>query len=190
MPPKDARCPYCYKALSSAKAVRMHVSATLTCKETWEKEFRQKSASQSLPLPWKKPEQESSSFTLTLSDGPTDDELEAFADNFHVGRTPEPECEAVDEVVTRRSPGPNNIEAEVQHLRFSEPYPRAVGNPISFQKMCFERQRKEEMMNGKRPWEPFSSQEDWELARWLINNVNQRAIDKYLKLPIVSYFDV
>ena len=50
-----------------------------------------------------------------------------------------------------------------------------------------QKQREEERKIGKLPWEPFSSQDEWELARWLINHVNQKGTDTYLKLPIVSY---
>ena len=82
--------------------------------------------------------------------------------------------------------GPNDFEAEVQGHRFSEPYPRSIANPIGYQMTRFEMLREEAKTNGKQPWEPFSSQDEWELARWLINNVNQKATDKYLKLPMVS----
>ena len=124
-----------------------------------------------------------------ISTSPTDDAMETFADNFNFPNAPAaPLHEAIgeDARVTRLPSAPNNFEAEVEGLRFSEPYPRSIANPIVFQKTRFEKQREEEKMNGKPPWEPFSSQDEWELARWLIDNVNQKATDKYLKLPMVS----
>ncbi|KAJ7024230.1 hypothetical protein C8F04DRAFT_913419, partial [Mycena alexandri] len=33
---------------------------------------------------------------------------------------------------------------------------------------------------------PFRDEEEWDLARWLMKNVNQTGTDEYLKLPIVS----
>jgi hypothetical protein len=39
---------------------------------------------------------------------------------------------------------------------------------------------------GENEWAPFTSQEEWDLAWWLMNNVGQNSIDEYLKLPIVK----
>lgn len=37
------------------------------------------------------------------------------------------------------------------------------------------------------PWAPFESEEEWELARWLLRSgLSQAEIDRYLKLDIVS----
>jgi hypothetical protein len=40
-------------------------------------------------------------------------------------------------------------------------------------------------MDGK-PWAPFKDMEEWERAQFLIKELTQTAVDKYLKLPIVS----
>ena len=32
----------------------------------------------------------------------------------------------------------------------------------------------------------FADRSEWELANWLAKNMNQQAMDKFLKLPIVS----
>jgi hypothetical protein len=112
--------------------------------------------------------------------------MDTIADNFILPSTPATPApaEATGEDVTRLSSGPNNFEVEVRGLRFSEQYPRSIANPIGFQKTRFEKER--EKSNRKQPWEPFSSKDEWELARWLIKYVNQKGTDKYLKLPIVS----
>ncbi|KAG1843935.1 Zn-finger domain-containing protein [Suillus subalutaceus] len=39
--------------------------------------------------------------------------------------------------------------------------------------------------NGESVWGPFNDEEEWELARWLIQNVGQNQTDEFLKLPIV-----
>ena len=187
MPPKNARCPYCSKALPSQNAVRLHVAATLSCNETWKKQFSLKTAIPSQQLPLKTVDENSSSAPWNLSNSPTDDEIETIAENFNLPSTPSTPPEAIHEDITSLvSSGPNDFEAEVQGHRFSEPYPRSIANPIGYQTTRFEMLREEAKTNGKQPWEPFSSQDEWELARWLINNVNQKATDKYLKLPMVS----
>lgn len=33
---------------------------------------------------------------------------------------------------------------------------------------------------------PFNSQDEWELAQWLLRNVGHNATEDFLKLPIVS----
>jgi hypothetical protein len=181
MPPKNSRCPYCFKALPSQNAVRLHVSASLSCNETWKKQFGQKSTKPARHLPSSLKTHDDSS-PWSFSNSPTDDEMEIIADHFYLPSTPNNPPEAIDEVVT----GPNNLEVEVRGLRFSEQYPRSIANPTGFQKTRFEKQHEEEETNGREPWEPYSSKDEWELARWLINNVNQKGTDKYLKLPIVS----
>lgn len=189
MPPKNARCPYCSKALPSQNAVRLHVSATLSCNKTWKKQFNQKNAkpSQHLPLKPLTHDENSSLTPWSRSNSPTgDDEMDTIADNFNIPSPPTAPLEAIGEDVTILSSRPNNFEGEVHGLRFSEQYPRPIANPIGFQKTRFEKQCEEDKTNGKQRWEPFSSQDEWELARWLIDNVNQKATDKYLKLPMVS----
>ena len=39
---------------------------------------------------------------------------------------------------------------------------------------------------GQGKYSPFADREEWELADWLVKNVNQRATDEFLKLSIVS----
>lgn len=44
-----------------------------------------------------------------------------------------------------------------------------------------------ESRTAELPWAPFGSQEEWELARWLLTSgLTQGEIDKFLKLDIVS----
>lgn len=190
MPPKNARCPYCSKSLPSQNAVRLHVSATPSCNETWKKQFSQPIAKPLQHLPSKPAVENSSSSSCNLQHPPTDDEMDTFADNFDLPSTSAAPSEAIGEDVAGLSSGPNNFEVEVQGHRFIEQYPRSIANPIGCQKTRFEQQCDEEKTNGKLPWEPFSSQDEWELARWLINNVNQKATEKYLKLPIVSSIEL
>ena len=52
----------------------------------------------------------------------------------------------------------------------------------------FETVQEEQKKTGDNPWAPFTDEEEWELAHWLITNVGQNATDKYLKLPIVNVF--
>ncbi|KIJ90638.1 hypothetical protein K443DRAFT_36586, partial [Laccaria amethystina LaAM-08-1] len=49
----------------------------------------------------------------------------------------------------------------------------------------FETLLEQQTADGKQPWEPFASKEEWQLVTWLMANVGQNSTDEYLKLPIV-----
>ncbi|KAF8885298.1 hypothetical protein BD779DRAFT_1611957 [Infundibulicybe gibba] len=43
-----------------------------------------------------------------------------------------------------------------------------------------------QIRNGTNQWDPFASQEEWELAVWLMKNVGQTSTDEFLKLPVMN----
>ena len=47
---------------------------------------------------------------------------------------------------------------------------------------CIDDNQKRE---GGSRWGPFEDEDKWQLADWLIQNVSQRQMDNFLKLPIV-----
>ena len=50
----------------------------------------------------------------------------------------------------------------------------------------FERMQASQEASRGGTYAPFVDEREWELAEWLIRNVNQCATDEFLKLPIVS----
>ena len=70
--------------------------------------------------------------------------------------------------------------------RFIESYPGDAGQGMRKSKTCFEEWLAIQEAEGKKPWEPFASEQEWDLTRWLIKNVGQKSTDEFLKLPIVS----
>ena len=63
-----------------------------------------------------------------------------------------------------------------------EPRPKPPGTSSSF-----ERYQEGQQTSGNKPWEPFSSIEDWDYARWIMNSgLSQREIDRMLSLDLVS----
>lgn len=51
----------------------------------------------------------------------------------------------------------------------------------------FERLQASQQASGREPWAPFSSIEDWDYARWIMNSgLSQRQIDAMLGLDMVS----
>jgi hypothetical protein len=67
--------------------------------------------------------------------------------------------------------------------RYVNPYPHLAGAAKSKANPKFECIHKE---RGGDVWAPFGDQDEWELARWLAQNVGQKQTDDFLKLPIVS----
>ncbi|KAG1850657.1 hypothetical protein F4604DRAFT_1592754 [Suillus subluteus] len=47
--------------------------------------------------------------------------------------------------------------------------------------------RAQQEAQGLDPWVPFADAEEWGLVKWLVSHVGQNAIDKFMKLPIVSH---
>ena len=51
----------------------------------------------------------------------------------------------------------------------------------------FEHLKEKQDSLGQQPWAPFSSVEDWDYARWIMESgLSQKQIDTMLKLDIVS----
>ena len=51
-----------------------------------------------------------------------------------------------------------------------------------FENICHHQQ-----FAGKAPWDPFSSEEEWEIAQWLVETgVSQRSINEFLRLKKVN----
>ncbi|GJF00252.1 hypothetical protein PsYK624_165340 [Phanerochaete sordida] len=76
--------------------------------------------------------------------------------------------------------------------RFAIPFP-----PERYAGMCLDRDavdtsfesiRKEQLDNGKDVWGPFASEEEWQLARWLVKKVGHNDTQEFLKLPLVQRF--
>jgi len=80
----------------------------------------------------------------------------------------------------------------VEEVEDEETYPRYVkefptrAEELGDGKMAFEEIFEEQKAKGESPWAPFADKDEWELARWLVKNVNQRATEEFLKMPGVS----
>ncbi|KAG5633360.1 hypothetical protein H0H81_008424, partial [Sphagnurus paluster] len=63
-------------------------------------------------------------------------------------------------------------------------FPHPASQWIRHADTAFESLLGELRATGKDVWEPFASEEEWELAMWLMKNVGQKSTDEYLNLPI------
>lgn len=71
--------------------------------------------------------------------------------------------------------------------RYFEEFPeeRKAGATWGKDVPLFEQLRQQQKEEQTCQWGPFDNQEEWELARWLIENVGQKQTDAFLKLDIV-----
>jgi hypothetical protein len=106
---------------------------------------------------------------------------------------PEPDTPPVSKRVRIEEIDDEDAPGKPRYARFIQPYPRPVAEPVLNRKgepirrmTKFESLLEEQRVEGKQPWEPFASREEWELATWLITNVGQKATDDYLKLRNMS----
>jgi hypothetical protein len=92
---------------------------------------------------------------------------------------------------TRKRPRATVEEVEDEDERFVEDFPDDLhaGEPLEQCKTFFENLREEQKAAGNAPWYPFESEDEWELARWLMTSgLSQKKTDAYLKLNAVRTF--
>ncbi|KAJ7737447.1 hypothetical protein DFH07DRAFT_753069 [Mycena maculata] len=88
----------------------------------------------------------------------------------------------------RKRPPPTVEEVEDEDERYVDDFPADMkaGKIWGQRETYFETLRNEHKSAGNPPWYPFESEEEWELARWLMTSgLSQKKTDEYLKLKTV-----
>ena len=95
----------------------------------------------------------------------------------------------VSELPSKRA----RVEKDIEDLpcwpasgRFTEQYPGVTATILGKKMTIFESMEAAELENDENEWAPFLDEDEWELAQFLMQNVGQKKMDKYLKLKIVS----
>ena len=175
------RCQYCGKPFQTPRAVNHHISASKSClRERLNDLIRNDNLSAS-PSP-KRLKRNS------VSDlgGELDGNLEAFENNVDIGDDfviPSTPRAASVENIDRGDAGGNTYP---KTERFVESYPGEAGNGLRKSKTQFDIWLENQREEKKIPWHPFASEQEWALAKWLLNNVGQKSTDEFLSLPIIS----
>ncbi|KAJ7617664.1 hypothetical protein DFH06DRAFT_1364378 [Mycena polygramma] len=79
-------------------------------------------------------------------------------------------------------------EVEDEDERWVQDFPEEfdAGKPLEQCETSFETFRAKQTAAGNPPWHPFESEDEWEVAQWLMTaGLSQKQIDKYLKLKRV-----
>lgn len=82
-------------------------------------------------------------------------------------------------------------EVEDEDARWVQDFPDKVQAGAAFGpcETQFEECRRQQKGEGHEPWYPFQSEEEWELARWLMTSgLSQSKTDDFLKLKSVRAF--
>lgn len=78
-------------------------------------------------------------------------------------------------------------DGRLPHKPWVEEHPQSAGRTYGRSETYFGQLHREKQAAGEHQWMPFESEEEWELAHWLMTSgLAQKDIDRYLKLKIVS----
>lgn len=70
-----------------------------------------------------------------------------------------------------------------------ETFPKPAGTKKGRALSRFEKLREMQKEEGDEPWAPFESEDEWELARWMMTSgTSQKKMDALLKLDMVRIF--
>jgi hypothetical protein len=163
-------CRYCGITKSTSGAVKKHVQLTSSCPEHYVGSLS-----------------DTRSIAIDLTDKiRTSEHRSLLGETEQAAQLPTAFCDATAE----DSPSEKNSRAAwsspAEWPWFAEAYPGATSVPISSvkEKTSFELIRDAE--DHSRPWgKHFKSEEEWQLAKWLLRNVGQNQMDKFLKLLTV-----
>lgn len=180
--PRIFRCTFCGKTPPTIQGLRSHLSQRKPCRDAMRRRLAAKDQSRSA-TPEQQSEMDDQHTELDSDAMIIDHELDVEEENpGQAAANGEPNCQPEN-----RRPTVEDVDDEDDNTdRWIEDYPRPAGIPIRPAQTYFEELREDQKEHGKNPWAPFTDQEEWELAQWLMLNVGQNATDKFLKLPIVS----
>lgn len=199
-----AICQFCNHTFKSNSAVRQHQSqySSITgCykkRNTWWKALWDERKAQNRNL-GSAPIDPGATATYGDSDGAIDVEMSmesprmnvqtgAHSVNIHeqIEKIPEDQdaitpsrLARVDEVPDETAEYPRGC-----YLR-SFPGEKSAGLTYGEAKLPFQAIHDEQVLQGADIFGPFESEEEWDLAKWLIKNVGHTQAEKFLKLPIV-----
>jgi hypothetical protein len=180
------RCPFCEKPFETPRALNHHISALKSCYKEWRKNL--------VRLEHLSPKRPRRNSPITLEGGPESLDLEAvdtrIVDDFDFVPPSPPRRATVEDNDNEQRNTYLRETSTTQMDRFVEPYPGDAGQGLRKSKTRFEKWLEIQEAEGKKPWDPFASKEEWALTGWLIKNVGQKSTDEYLKLQIVSEDDI
>jgi hypothetical protein len=197
-------CGFCGKLCPTAHGLKRHIEATPGCKKASNEDFVQyaKGLWDDVPANPENAEQQQLP-TLPIEPDLPDFHLEdiEMAEGMFYGEEanlpPPPPQQPLDDSEPQQLPQqaavdqvPDNEDVNNRDgARYVENFPaeQLAGATWGRCKPLFESLDEEQKKEGGSRWAPFEDEEEWQLAEWLIQNVGQKQMDLFLKLPIVSF---
>ena len=179
------RCNHCGKDIPTAAGLKRHIanSKTSGCHEQWEQEVLRREPTKSPSPPATgtiRPQDDSPMLEFAL------DELPAFIPSERLGHPASPD---------QSTPKPPSKRARVEEVddeeaggcrRWAKEFDGAA-EVLGEGKTLFEEICESQEAMCEDPMSPFLDEEEWELARWLMKNVNQTETDEFLKMKGVCH---
>ncbi|KAJ6563240.1 hypothetical protein B0H10DRAFT_1843723 [Mycena sp. CBHHK59/15] len=186
-------CQFCLRPFPIGASLRIHQSKTAACKEKCDAHLKtlmaQAMIADSIPehdIPSDDEEEQPPSLQRELP--PIGPNLNMQPEGQHFdGHDIEPATEEGPEA-TRLNVSMEEVEDEDSCHFYVEEFPSnyQAGTTFGNGPMTFQMIRDDQVLQGAEVLGPFESDEEWELAKWLIKNVGHNQMEEFLKLPIIS----
>ena len=188
------KCAYCSARLATAQGLHSHLAQSERCRAKHEASIIDSDSDSSDSNSQLGGNVNTTQIDTPFDDLPTDYDADSppyIELNLPVGNPVEEEPE--EPIRESRRATVEDVEDEdeiTDESRFIEDFPTPAGLPHSAYKMQssdFERHLDEQKKVGDAPWAPFETEDEWELARWLMTSgISQTNINSFLKLNKVS----
>ncbi|KAJ7697259.1 hypothetical protein B0H17DRAFT_1197650 [Mycena rosella] len=180
----DPACKYCGASVRTTQGIRSHLAQSRACRQQHFEEFVAHSDSDT-DSDSSQTDAEPDSASLPDETGATGHSVQEDEFQLSDGKDTYQEFDPPQPASPERATM-EEVEDEDDGWFQSFPPEKAAGAILEKCKTQFERLCEEQKKGGHAPWAPFESQEEWELARWLITSgLSQTKTDKFLKLKTV-----
>ncbi|KAF7344304.1 hypothetical protein MVEN_01722000 [Mycena venus] len=198
-------CPYCDAARNTMQGLRSHIEQSQLCRERRYNAYAAESDGDSnsddsydggndlesdteMPM---NAEQAGNGLLSDVSEDENNQDLHADPHNNDTPPgspgSPSPAPDPALNAGKRRRATVEEVEDE-EDERYVEDFPKDM-NAGEWRERCktyFQKLRDEQKDAGNAPWYPFETEDEWELAKWLMTSgLSQKKTDEYLKLKVV-----
>ncbi|KIK19772.1 hypothetical protein PISMIDRAFT_13424 [Pisolithus microcarpus 441] len=172
------KCCHCGLGFPTRSGVRRHISHSPLCQAQQERHSNCNEVVAGAIL-----NIEASEFDTGNTGDFGDNNMGNFGDDMGEvpGDTPRPHVAQVEDADDDEDTGDRQNRLSRYACEYDE---GPVADILGTGQTAFENMREVQDSFGGSTYSPFEDREDWELAQWLINNVNQRATDEFLKLQV------
>lgn len=188
------KCPFCPKRLATNQGLTSHISQTPACRDKLQTFYdnlnaQLEQAAGTSPPPEVQDEHDVNvdvEMQPEVSSSPPDVPMELPVDSAPLPQAERRRGVTIEDVSDEDEPQmrPEVVEGEVWVDDYDEE--RQAGATGAACKTNFEFHREQQKEAGVEPWSPFESEDEWELARWLMSaGVSQKKMDTLLKLKMV-----